>query len=152
MAKKVSKTKQEQYEELLEKQYFKDRQVEEALKRMELLNMSSKCIEAFKDGNVWESEGIGALYECNKKEKSIIKEFEEKFNGKVYHMIHDMFEFGECYSMLYVSNEKSEWKQDIEDLKEGIAFAYVKNLDDDLCSEFGTIGIKPNIGGIRRIS
>lgn len=129
---------------------FLQKQKNEAIKRMELLNMSSRCIEAFKEGKVWESEGIGALYECNPKEKSIIENFERKFNGKVYHMIHDMFEFGECYSMLYVSKDSSEWKQDLEDLKDGIAFVYVKNLDDDLCSEFGTIGIKPNIGGLRR--
>ncbi len=129
-----------------------DNKKEEAIKRMEILNMSRQCINAFKKGIVWESEGIGALYECNDDEKKLIKEFEQEHEGCiVYHMIHNMFEFGECYTILYVSSEKSEWKQDIKDLSEGYAFAYVKNIDDDFCSEFGTVMLKPNIGGLIRV-
>ena len=44
---------------------MREKQIEEALKRMEMLHMSRQCINAFKRGDVWESEGMGALYECN---------------------------------------------------------------------------------------
>lgn len=127
-----------------------EKQREEAIKRMEMLKMSRQCINAFKRGEVWESEGIGALYECNETENAYIKEFEKEYDGVVYHVIHNMTEFGELYSMLYVSKYEEEWEQDREDIKDGYALVYVMNKDDDTCSEFGSIGIRPNIGGLIR--
>lgn len=123
----------------------------EAIKRMELLKISKKCISEFKKGNVWESEGYGALYELNDEEKEIVKKFETKHKGYVvYHLIHNMFEFGECYTILYVSDEKTEWKEDLEDLANGYSMAYVYNKDDEWCSEFGTVGIRSQFGGLVR--
>lgn len=130
---------------------MREKQFQEALKRMEMLNLSKQCINAFKDGNVWESEGYGALYECNEKEKEIIKQFEKENKSLVYHMIHNRFEFGECYTILFVSNYKGEWGADIRDIKNGIILAYVKNIDDDYCSEFGSVAIKSQFGGLVRI-
>lgn len=124
----------------------------EALERMTMLHMSRQCINAFKNGKVWESEGYGALYELNPDEQKIVDEFEQKYNAVVYHMIHNKFEFGECYTILYVSNEKSEWKSDRYDIEDGYVMAYVKNVDAPECSEFGTVAIKPNIGGLVRVS
>ena len=130
---------------------MREKQLEQALKRMEMLNLSKQCINAFKNGNIWESEGIGALYECNDKEKEIIKSFENKTNGLVYHMIHNKFEFGECYTMLYVSQYEDEWEDDMEDIKNGYIFAYVENIDVPDYSEFGSVAIQSNIGGLVRI-
>lgn len=129
-----------------------EKQRAEALERMEQLKMSRQCINAFKRGEVWESESIGSLYECNEKEKEYIRDFEREYGGVVYHVIHNMFEFGECYSMLYVSKYEDEWSQDRTDLKDGYALVYVKNVDDDTCSEFGSIGIRSNIGGLVRVA
>ena len=131
---------------------MKEKQIREALERMVTLNMSRQCINAFKQGKVWESEGPGALYEVNDEEEKIVKEFEAKHNAVVYHMIHNVFEFGECYTILYVSNDVKEWNEDRYDLENGYAFAYVKNVSDDFCSEFGTVGIRPSIGGLVRVS
>ena len=129
-----------------------EKQINEAVKRMEMLGMSRQCINAFKRGEVWESENRGALYECNEEENKLIQEFEKEYGGKVYHMIHDIYEFGECYTMLFVSKYEEEWGQDIDDLKYGRPLAYVKNISDDTCSEFGFVGIKQNIGGIVRVA
>lgn len=131
---------------------MKEKQKREALERMVMLNMSRQCINAFKQGKVWESEGHGALYEVNDEEEKIVKEFEAKHDAVVYHMIHNVFEFGECYTILYVSKDVTEWNEDRNDLENGYAFAYVKNVDDDFCSEFGTVGIRPSIGGLVRVS
>lgn len=131
---------------------MKEKQKREALERMVMLNMSRQCINAFKQGKVWESEGPGALYEVNDEEEKIVKEFEAKHDAVVYHMIHNVFEFGECYTILYVSKDVREWNEDRNDLENGYAFAYVKNVDDDFCSEFGTVGIRPSIGGLVRVS
>ena len=124
----------------------------EAIERMKLLKLDTPCIEAFIKGNVWESEGYGALYEVNNEEQKLIDNFEKNHKGcLVYHMIHNKFEFGECYSMLYVSSNKEEWESDKEDIKNGYVFAYVENVDTPWCSEFGSIAVKPSIGGLVRI-
>lgn len=129
----------------------KEERFEEAIERMKLLKLDKQCIEAFTKGKVWESEGFGALYEVNEKEQQIIDKFEA--NNKdclVYHMIHSKFEFGECYSILYVSSDKEEWEDDKDNIKKGYIMAYVENIDDDWCSEFGSIAIKPQFGGLMR--
>ena len=132
---------------------MKEKQIKEALTRMTTLRITSPCITAFRNGEVWESEGFGALYELNDKEKQIIKEFNEEHpNYLVYHMIHNKFDFGECYLILFVSDEEQEWVQDRDDIDNNCAFAYVRNIDYDDCSEFGTIGIIPSYGGIKRYS
>lgn len=131
---------------------IKEEIMQECLTRMKLLKLDRSCISAFRHGKVWESEGIGALYEVNEKEQAIIDEFESKHeNYKVYHLIHNIFEFGEVYSIFYVSTYKEEWEEDKEDIKNGYALVYCKNIDDDFCSEFGSIAFKSNIGGLIRI-
>lgn len=124
----------------------------ECLERMEILKLSKQCISAFKSGAIWESEGIGALYEVNEEEKAIITEFEKEHEGyKVYHMIHNLTDFGELYNIFYVSTDIEEWELDKTDLKENYAFVYVYNKTDEFCSEFGSIAIRKNIGGLVRI-
>ena len=124
----------------------------ECLKRMEILELSKQCISAFKGGKIWESESIGALYEVNEEEQEIINNFEKEHEGcKVYHLIHNITDFGELYNIFYVSNVEDEWEQDKEDLKQNYAFVYVYNKSADWCSEFGSIAIKKNIGGLIRI-
>ena len=80
-----------------------------------------------------------------------IKEFERAHKCVVYAVTHEYFEFGECYTFLVVTAYKSEWKTLVTKSKDNFyAFSYVWNKDDDLCSEFGTVGIKSAVGGIRR--
>ena len=130
----------------------KEERFKEAIERMKLLKLDKQCIEAFAKGKVWESEGFGALYEVNDKEQQIIDKFEANHeNCLVYHMIHNKFEFGECYSILYVSPDKDEWQRDKDDIKEGYVFAYVENVDDPWCSEFGSIAVKSQFGGLVRL-
>lgn len=40
---------------------------------------------------------------------------------------------------------------DREDIKDGYVFIYCKNLDDDICSEFGSICYKSVNGGLVRV-
>lgn len=125
---------------------------EECIKRMEMLKLDRHCINAFKRGEIWESEGYGTLYELNDKEKKMVEEFEKNNPGcMVYHLIHNVFEFGECYSMLFVGNEVGEWELEKEELREGYVFSYVKNVTDEYCSEFGSIVVRPSFGGLIRI-
>ena len=131
---------------------MKEKQFIEAIERMKMLKLDKSCIKAFAKGKVWESEGFGALYEINEEEQKIVDKFEKEHEScLVYHMIHNMFEFGECYSILYVSPDTDEWQQDKEDISEGYVFAYVYNKDDEWCSEFGSIAVKSQFGGLVRI-
>ena len=124
----------------------------EAIERMKLLKLDKDCIEAFTKGKVWESEGFGALYQLRDEEQMIVDKFEAHHKDcLVYHMIHNVYEFGECYSMLYVSSDKEEWEDDKANIKEGYVFAYVENVDDPWCSEFGSIAIRPSFGGLIRL-
>lgn len=123
----------------------------ECLNRMQLLHLSKQCINAFKNGKVWESEGIGALYELNEEEQKIVDDFEKKHKDyKVYHVIHNVTNIGEMYNLLYVDTYCDEWKYFENDLKMGITLAYVYNKDYEDCSEFGSIAVKSNIGGLIR--
>ena len=54
------------------------------------------------------------------------------------------------YALLYVSKNEDEWEYDKDDLKAGYPLAYVKNVSDDFCSEFGSIGVRQQFGGLVR--
>jgi len=126
----------------------------EAVKRMRLLRLYEPAIKEFERDNVVHySEAYGILYwlSNNPEWLKIVNDFEKKHNALVYHAELSYLEFGTCLSFLYVSDHKSEWKRDTADLRQGYCFSYVKNLDDDYCSEFGTIAIKSLNGGIKRV-
>ena len=126
-------------------------QVREALNRMVTLQLSRQCINAFKEGKVWESEGHGALYELEPEEQEMVDKFETETGNLVYHMIHNIFEFGECYTMLYVSDDKTEWNLERNDLEDGYVVCYVRNVTDPVLSEYGTVAVRPAFGGLVRI-
>lgn len=126
-------------------------QRQEAIKRMKMLKLHPNAIREFSNDNVINlSEGYGALYWLDDTQKELVAKFETKYNAIVYHVIHSFTEFGEMLAFLYVSNHQDEWGYDLDDIKGGYICAYVKNLDDDFCSEFGSIGIKSSFGGLVR--
>lgn len=139
-------------------QTLKEKQKAEALKRMRMLNLMSNVIKDFEKKNkVYYSERQNNIFNAilywvdNKKEYvDLVNEFEKKHNALVYHCQLTHMEFGDCLSLLYVSQNEEEWEQDTNDIREGYAFAYVANLDCPQDSEFGTIGIRPSQGGVLR--
>ena len=130
---------------------MKAKQRTEALKRMELLKLHENVIDDFKEiALLNQSELGGILYWVEGEMEKNIREWEEKTGNLVYHVIHDYTEFGELLSLLYVSQYEDEWETDREDIQDGYALAYVMNLTDDWCSEYGSIGIRPQWGGVVR--
>ena len=130
---------------------MKAKQRTEALKRMELLKLHENVIDDFKEiALLNQSELGGILYWVEGEMEKKIREWEEKTGNLVYHVIHDYTEFGELLSLLYVSQYEEEWETDREDIQDGYALAYVMNLTDDWCSEYGSIGIRPQWGGVVR--
>ena len=94
----------------------------------------------------------GILYWLDERQQMCVAEVQKDYNILVYHIIHSHTEFGELLSMLYVSRHREEWEEDREFLKQGYPIAYVKNLSIPEFSEFGSIGIQPCIGGVKRIA
>lgn len=115
------------------------KQVEESKRRIELLGLEPRFSE-----KLYMSDRY-IIREVKDKETKLIKainEFEKEYNTYVYHIVYNDTNIGQLYTMLYVSNHESEWKQDREDIKNGQLFAYVWNKTDTFCSEIGLVGIK----------
>jgi len=127
--------------------------VEEGAARMVTLKMLPQPIKEFREeGRLNLSENGGYLYWLNDEQQKLVKDWEEENECIVYHVIHDFTNFGEMLTFLYVSKYKEEWEMDREDLKAGYPLAYVMNLTMPDCSEFGSVGVQPSIGGVKRVS
>lgn len=139
----------------------------ECLRRMSVLKLHNEgeftCVGDFrKNKQPWKSEGQGILYWLADEEKKIVEDFGKNHKGlKVYHCILNYTEFGKCLSLLYVNGKDEEnFNEDCEyfnnDMSEdynGVHYtmAYVVNMDDEFCNEFGSIGIVSKNGGIQRV-
>lgn len=134
---------------------IKSLQKEEAIKRLELLNLHPNVLKDFKAGRITVSETMGRgfngmLFWASDKDMEYIKEFEKEHDAIVYHAIRVNTSFGELLALLYVSKYTDEWDLDIADLKSGCPISYVINKDDSILSEFGSIGIRRVNGGLTR--
>lgn len=130
---------------------LKIKQKQEAIERMKMLKIYTQAIKEFEKENVINvSEHGGILFWLDDEQQETVKRFEEKYNAVVYHVIHNYTEFGELYSLLYVSQHEEEWDYDKDDIKHNIALCYVVNKDEESFSEFGSIGIKSQFGGVIR--
>lgn len=126
-------------------------QKQEAIERMKMLDIYAQAIKDFEKEDVINvSEHGGILFWLDDEQQAMVKNFEEKYNATVYHVIHNYTEFGELYSLLYVSQHKEEWDYDKDDIRHHCAFVYVVNKDEESFSEFGSIGIKSQFGGLVR--
>ena len=130
---------------------LREKQKAEAIKRMKALKVIKDAVEQFEKEDIVMVSENGILYWLDDEQEKMVKEFEEEYGCLVYMVVHNLTEFGELYSMLYVSKYQSEWAMDWEDLKDSIQMAYVKNVTDDFCSEFGSIAIRNRFGGIIRV-
>ena len=137
---------------------LREKQKQEALKRMQALQLMNQVRKDFRDNDkVYYSERQSSIFNAvlywldnEPKYVKIVKDFGKKHNALVYHCQLTHLEFGTCLSLLYVSAEEEEWEQDNQWLSEGYPMAYVVNLDNESYSEFGSIGVRPSMGGILR--
>ena len=128
---------------------MKKKQMNEAIKRLNYLNLHPNVLKEFQE-EVINISNNGALFWANDEEKEMISEFEKEYEGLVYHAIKTNTTIGTLYSLMYVSKTEEEWDIDRDDLP-NYCFVYVKNIDVDYCSEFGTIQIKGQYGGLVRV-
>lgn len=126
----------------------------EAIRRMEILDIYSETIRQFEnEGLVSYSEPpLGTNYWLTDEQMKAVRKFEEEYNALVYFATTSYTEFGRLDSFLYVSDYEDEWKYDVQDLKNGYAYAYVYNYDVPEFSEIGSIQVQPRFGGLVRIA
>ena len=127
---------------------------EKAIEIMQKLDIYAPYIRGFREENqVCFFESFGGFWAYQEpKLMAKIKEFETQYNVLVYAVTHEYTNFGECYDFLYISDDKSDWKYMLMPQKTMFyVSAYVWNKSDDMCSEFGTIGIRSFGGGIKRV-
>ena len=127
---------------------------QKAIELMQQLDIYKPYIRGFEaDNKVCFFENFGGFWAYQEPElMDKIKEIEKTYNVLVYAVTHEYLEFGECYDFLYIPDYKSEWKYALIPQKDIFySYAYVWNKTDDFCSEFGTIGIRPFGGGIKRV-
>ena len=127
-----------------------ERKKQEALERMKMLNLFENAIRDFQQDNKLNMSECGFLYWLDDEQTKMVSEFETEHDALVYHVIHNYTEFGELLTFFYVSDHEDEWEYDRADLKDGYACAYVKNLDEDAFSEFGSVAFKEQFGGLVR--
>lgn len=124
----------------------------EALKRMDILNLHPNVIKEFKEQGVlnYSYSVLGFLYWLTEETQARVNAFEKETGYLVYHVIEDETSIGRLITFLYVSTDSDEWEQDKQDLREGFALTFVVNANDELCSEFGSVGLKSVNGGVVR--
>ena len=140
---------------------LKEKQKQEALERMKMLNIMGKVRNDFRTSNkIYYSERQSAFFNAilywldNKKEfVKIVRDFEAKTGGMVYHAQLTHTIDGDLLSLFYVSKNEKEWDMDKDDIQNECAFVYCANVGEDgneLFYDYGTIGIKSSMGGITR--
>jgi hypothetical protein len=133
-------------------------QKEIGIQCLEKLNIYKPYIRKFKSKNGIPCffENFGGFYVDQEPELfSKIKEVEKDYNVLVYGVTHEFTEFGECWSMLCVSQNPDS----IDDfIVESIpysgrfyVYSYVWNKTEPMFSEFGDIVVQSFGGGIKRV-
>lgn len=131
---------------------FSEKMKEEAIQRMRILKLYSTVLQDFAANERinYSFSNFGFLYWLDKDMEERVRRFEEKYGYLVYHVIDNPTSIGRMHSYLYVSSNEEEWEQDRQDLKDGCPIVYVENVDDEVLSEFGSIGIELRNGGVIR--
>ena len=130
----------------------KEQMKEEAVKRMRLLHLHSNAIHDFEKDGIVNYSQFGVLFWLTEDQQKRVTEFEEQSGSLVYHVIENHYvELGRMLTFLFVSPYMDEWERDRAELEVGEPLAYVANLDDEVCSEYGCVGVEPCCGGVRRV-
>ena len=128
---------------------------EKAIEFLKKMDIYKPYIKGFEEkGSVCFFENYGGYWIDQEPELyAKMKEIENKYQCRVYAVMHEFTEFGELYDFLIVTNYPEEWDTLVySNGNRHTAFAYVWNKDDDWCSEFGRITVQSFGGGIKRIA
>ncbi len=126
-----------------------------ALEWMRKMEMMNECVEAFKKGKLWQSEGAGfmsgILYEASEEVLHKAKEIEEKTGQLVWHVIRGVYLVsGDKVKMdTYLLVEEGETFE--HENETYCCYAYVDNKTYPMDSEYGSVLITNANGGLKRV-
>lgn len=140
---------------------MKSKQLNEAIKRMEVLDLEESVINDFKNGKLYKSETLrnpGALSKVDKVDKDFIDSWAKEIKYLPYHVIKESTLFGDMLTILYVSNREDEWEEDREGLEplselepaEIQVYSVIKH--NRLHGGFGLSSIRPFLGGLCKLA
>lgn len=137
----------------------REEMIQEAIKRMRMLELFPKVIKEFRtEGLINISHAPFASLYWIEDEESLkrIKKIEEEYGCVIYHVVRSYFRIDDDIlkmdSFLFVTKYRSDWKYDRADYKDNNSvMSYTYNWTDPICSEYGSIGVKPQNGGLLRI-
>lgn len=126
----------------------------EALDRMATLGLGDDVRTDFENHNIvsTSSDIFNTPVWASHKEKAIIEAYENEWDHLVYHAIDAPSPTGNRLILLFVSNYKTDWIAEREDLKNCTIMAYVVNLDHEGCSEFEFVRVKSMDGKLIQIN
>lgn len=111
----------------------------EAIARMKQMGIFIDIIKRFAEkGTIFQSEPSGTYSALDNRQLERVWRFEREHNALVYFVIGN----GKMENYLYVSNHPDEWERDRVDIDKKQTLAFVNNLSDSDCSEFGYIGFE----------
>lgn len=132
-----------------------------AVEMLKALDVHENVIQDFEQGIINCSVHAGILFWLDDEAKDAVSKFQNETGYLVYHVITNVTEIGTMLTFLYVSTHEEEWDKDLNDLKNMqeystgergfTVYAYVENLTYPDCSAFGSVVIRPNIGGVIRL-
>ena len=130
---------------------------EQAIKQMKVLKLNDKVIEDYiKDNKIYKTTNEEPyIVEITEEEKKLIENFEKKYAAIVFHVINVNSQILNQYELLFVPDNKKNWKDDIRDIKNGYAISNTiiinTELNKQMVNKTGIIGVENNNGGVYRV-
>ncbi len=123
---------------------------QEAISRMQRLELDEFVIEDFKNGKLSLSDH-NRITDVPEDILKQIKEWENKFHNLVYHVVHGDF-MCETYECLFVSNYKEDWDYENSIMDDNWVMSHSINISIPAYTESGSVKVKNNNGILQRIN
>lgn len=136
--------------EYANKEEMKERAIE-LLKELEKKGLNPLVRSFFEQGKPSISHCQVGLKQMSPDEKELMVKNEEEFNHLVFHAVYTETNIGPMIAYLFVSKYKEDWPMDIPLIEENKIYAYVENINDKHCSEYGIIAFDINKHCMRRV-
>lgn len=136
--------------EYVNKEEMKERGIE-LLKELEKKGLDPEVRTMFEQGRPSISHCQVGLKEMSPDEKETMINNEKEFGHLVFHTIYTETTIGPMLAYLFVSKYKEDWSMDTPLIEENKIYAYVENINDKYCSEYGIIAFDINNHCMRRV-
>lgn len=134
-----------------EQDYLHEKQIDEAIKRLEALSFSDDVIKEFIDDGIIYISINNRARRIEEKMLADIREWEEENNLVIYHVIKSQLKGDLTYSLLFVDDVSKSWTEDRKKLKIGRLTVYTFVPEKDGHSFFEEAIIERHDEGLARV-